>query len=101
MSARKAQQIPAPDLREAHRLFDAGFKLVALKAHTKQPAGIGWNLHPVTQIDDNATGYGMLLAQNGLCSVDPDNVEPARKALAALGFDLEAIMLAGVRTRST
>jgi hypothetical protein len=68
---------------------------------TKRPDGIGWNLRPVTEIDPQATGYGLILAANKLCSIDPDNLEVARVGMRALGFDLEQLMGAGVRTRST
>ena len=67
----------------------------------KRPVGDGWQLNPVAQIDDAAGGYGMPLAANGLCSVDPDNVEPARAGLRRCGFDLDELMEAGVRTSST
>lgn len=91
------------DLSEAQRLLDAGFKLVPLIKDTKQPWGDGWNdiKNAVTEIHPKATGYGMTLVHNGLCSVDPDNVEMAEKGLAALGFNLEEIMSAGCRTCST
>jgi hypothetical protein len=48
-----------------------------------------------------ATGYGVLLQANKLCSIDPDRWEQAVIGMRALGFDLEQIMRAGVRTRST
>jgi hypothetical protein len=89
------------DLSEARRLLGAGLRLVKMKPFTKQPDGMEWNQHPVTSIDPNATGYGLLLAQNKLCSIDPDNGEVARIGMAALGFDLDQLMEAGARTRST
>jgi hypothetical protein len=90
-----------PDLAEARRLLGAGFKLVRMRPLTKRPDSIGWNLRPVTEIDPQATGYGLILAANKLCSIDPDNLEVARVGMRALGFDLEQLMGAGVRTRST
>jgi hypothetical protein len=90
-----------PDLSEARRLHAAGLKLVKLHNYTKQPIGIEWNKHSVTQIDDDATGYGLPLAVNGLCSLDPDHVDMARAGLAAWGFDLDELLAAGVRTSST
>lgn len=90
-----------PDLSEARRLHSLGYKLCRLQANRKAPAGNGWNLQAVRAFDDTATGYGVLLPANGLCSIDPDNAELAFKMMAALGFDLESIMAAGVRSRST
>lgn len=91
----------APDLSEARRLFGLGLKLCKLEPYTKQPVGERWNERPVTRIEQDATGYGVLLALNGLCSIDPDNVEPARIAFDAVGFDLDEIMDSGARTRSS
>lgn len=90
-------------LLEAQRLLDAGLKLIPLKKNTKEPHGDGWNngQNYATEIHPKATGYGIHLVANGLCSVDPDNVEMAEKGLAALGFNLEDIMDAGVRTCSS
>ena len=92
-----------PDLKEARRLLDAGMKMVQLHGMSKRPVGNNWNSPDacVTRIDDNATGYGIPLVLNKACSVDPDNMELAIKGMAALGFDLEKIMAAGVRTTST
>lgn len=92
-----------PDLTEARRLFDLGIYLVELKPFSKQPEGEGWNKPDarVKFINPNATGYGMPLAANNRCSVDPDNWPLAVKGMAALGFDLPAIMESGVRTSST
>lgn len=92
----------APDLTEAARLIARGMHLVRLVPNSKRPVGVGWNRRRrLTKVDPESTGYGMPLALNGRCSIDPDNVEQARVALAALGFDLEALMAAGVRTAST
>lgn len=94
---------PPPDLREARRLLHCGMHLVPLHRNQKRPMGDDWNSphKRVKVIDDNATGYGLPLASNKLCSVDPDNWPLAVKGMRALGFALEAIMAAGVRTRST
>lgn len=86
---------------EARRLLSKGFKLCALHKLSKRPMGNGWQLNPITVIDDQAGGYGMPLALNGMCSLDPDNLEPAREGLRRCGFDLEELMAAGVRTSST
>jgi len=94
-------QTTAPDLTEARRLHTKGFKLCKLLEDSKQPVGNGWNLRPVRHFDPYAPGYGVLLAANGLCSIDPDNVELARRMMAALGFNLDNIMAAGVQTAST
>jgi KaiC/GvpD/RAD55 family RecA-like ATPase len=100
------QPLPAalpPHLRHAQHLLHYGLKLVRLLPFTKQPEGKDWN-HPTNyakEIDPNATGYGLPLAANNLCSIDPDNVEYARVGLEACGFDLDEIMRAGVRTIST
>lgn len=90
-----------PDLTEAKRLLDSGMMLVKLHPYTKQPIGLEWNKHPAKSIDPNATGYGLPLTANGLCSIDPDQVEMARAGLAAWGFDLDSLLAAGVRTSST
>ncbi len=86
---------------EARRLHALGFKLVELHPMSKRPVGEGWNLAPVAGIRDEVGGYGLLLAANGLCSVDPDNEPLARAGLKRCGFDLDAILRAGVRTTST
>jgi hypothetical protein len=86
---------------EPRRLLAAGFKLCELKPMLKEPKGGEWNQRPVKAIRDDAGGYGMILGLNGLCSLDPDNEEPAREGLRRCGFDLEALMAAGVRTTST
>lgn len=93
----------APHLQEAQRLLDAGMKLVRLHNNEKRPMGDGWNVSDnlVKKIDPTATGYGIVLAANGLCSVDPDDVDAASIGLKALGFELEDIMALGVRTAST
>lgn len=90
-----------PDLTEARRLFDAGFKLCKLKPNSKRPDGDGWNVNPITVFDNKATGYGAMLATNSLCSVDPDRLDESRRIMAAWGFDLNDIMSAGARTAST
>lgn len=91
----------APDLSEARRLLGAGMTLVELVPWTKQPIGEDWNHRPAQSINPEATGYGLILASNKLCSLDPDNVAKARGGMKALGFDLDKLMDAGVRTRST
>ncbi len=74
---------------------------MALHPNSKRPIGDGWNLNPVQTVDTKAGGYGLLLAANGLCSIDPDSVDLAREGLRRCGFDLETMMDAGVRTSST
>lgn len=86
---------------EPRRLLAAGFKLCKLLPMQKRPEGNGWQLNPVTEIEDSAGGYGVLLDANGLGSIDPDNLKPAREGLARCGFDLELLMQAGARTSST
>lgn len=86
---------------EARRLLAKGFKLCALHKESKRPMGDGWQLKPITEISDSVGGYGMPLALNGLCSIDPDNLELAREGLLRCGFDLDEIMDAGARTSST
>jgi hypothetical protein len=92
-----------PDLSEARRLLDAGFNLVRLHDYEKRPIGLGWNSPEgrAWEIEDNATGYGVPLAPNRLCSIDPDNWELSVVGMRALGFDLQAIMAAGARSNST
>lgn len=92
---------PPPNLTEARRLLNAGLKLVKLHPYTKQPIGIEWNKHSATSIDDDATGYGIPLTVNGLCSIDPDHMEMARVTMKAWCFDLDELLNAGVRTSST
>lgn len=89
------------DLSEARRLHQAGFKLCKLVALTKQPEGKDWNNSPVIAIDDSATGYGVILAANGLASVDPDRLADSRSIMRALGFDLDEVMAEGALTAST
>jgi hypothetical protein len=86
---------------EARRLHKLGFKLCALHPMSKRPLGDDWQVNPVAAIDAAASGYGAVLALNGLCSIDPDNVGPAGAGLLRCGFDLDEIMAAGVRTTST
>lgn len=89
-------------LAEARRLHAAGLKLVELYPGSKQPVGDGWNLGGgVAEIRTEAGGYGMLLAANGMCSVDPDNEELAIEGLWRCGFDLDDIRDAGVATTSS
>lgn len=90
------------DLTEAARLIQQGMHLVPLKRLSKQPEGLGWNKSPrVEKIDPRATGYGLPLAKNRLVSIDPDHWPLAVRGMAALGFDLEDLMGAGVRAVST
>src|SRR5690606_22346671 len=77
-----------PDLSEAERLLDLDFFLVELHPYQKRPMGDNWNKHQALAINRKATGYGMPLAANNLCSIDPDQVQMARAGLAAWGFDL-------------
>lgn len=86
---------------EAQRLLDLEYKLCELHPLSKRPVGNDWQRHPVTAIRSSAGGYGLILSLNGLCSVDPDNVDLARAGLKRCGFDLDEIMAAGVRTSST
>ena len=86
---------------EAARLLSKGLKLCALHPQSKRPLGDDWQISPVTEILEFTGGYGLLLKANGLCSIDPDNLEPARAGLLRCGFDLEKLMSAGVRTCST
>lgn len=90
-----------PSLTEARKLHKAGFKLCQLHPLSKRPVGSAWNLSPISDIDPKASGYGLLLAANGLASIDPDHEKHARKALGAAGFNLDALMGVGVRTLST
>lgn len=103
MNLANAQVFSVSDLRhsEAARLLSAGLKLCALHPQSKRPVGDGWQVSPVKEVHESAGGYGVLLAANNLCSIDPDNVEPARAGLLRCGFDLDEIMAAGVRTSST
>lgn len=86
---------------EAKRLHAAGFKLCELIRGSKQPVGDGWNNAPVARVHEGAGGYGLILAMNGLCSVDVDTEDRCREGLARCGFDLQAIRAAGIHTSST
>ena len=55
------------DQAEAARLHAAGFKLCKLEHLRKRPEGINWNGGPVAKVDATASGYGIILAPNGLC----------------------------------
>jgi len=90
-----------PDLSEARRLLGAGMQLVEMVPLTKRPIGDDWNHRPVTVINPDATGYGLLLGANKLCSVDPDHRDAAIVGMRALGFDLIEMMRQGVLTTST
>lgn len=90
-------------LHEAQRLLAKGFKLCKLEPNLKSPEGNAWNKTEnfVKRIDPKATGYGISLPANNLCSIDPDDLEASRIGLKSLGFELEDLMAAGVRTSST
>jgi len=88
-------------LEEARRLHAAGLKLVELYPNSKRPVGDGWNHSPVSGVRGDAGGYGLLLAANGLCSVDVDTEDRCLAGLRRCGFDLGAIRDAGVHTSST
>ena len=98
---------PAPKLifnqSEAARLHKAGIKLVPLQHLRKRPLGNAWNKPEqfVRKVDLTVSGYGIPLAINGLCSIDPDQMDMAIIAFRAVGFDLDEIMDQGVRTTST
>ena len=86
---------------EAKRLHDAGFKLCALHHNSKRPLGNGWNNRVVHKVDPNAGGYGLMLAVNGLCSVDVDDEPLCRVGLERCGFDLDTLRPTGITTLST
>lgn len=86
---------------EAKRLHAAGFKLCELHRGSKQPVGDGWNNAAVSRVHEGAGGYGLILAMNGLCSVDVDTEDRCREGLARCGFDLQAIRASGIHTSST
>lgn len=86
---------------EARRLHAAGFKLCELHPMSKQPVGDGWNTSAVKAIRDDAGGYGLPLAVNGLCSIDFDNDVLAREGLRRCGFDPDDLRAEGVSTSST
>ncbi len=94
---------PAPNLNYAKHLLAAGMKLVPLARYTKRPVLDRWNdpSNFATSIAADATGYGLPLVANQLCSIDPDRVDLARVGLDALGLDLDELMAVGARTVST
>ena len=86
---------------EARRLHTYGLKLCELHRNSKRPVGDGWNNHAVSSVRQDAGGYGLMLAMNGMCSVDVDNEALCLEGLARCGFDLEKIRGLGVHTSST
>lgn len=86
---------------EARRLHEAGFKLCELYPDSKRPVGDGWNNKAVSVVRADAGGYGLLLAANGMCSVDVDDEPLCELGLRRCGFDLQALREAGVTTSST
>ena len=86
---------------EARRLHAAGLKLVELHPNSKRPVGDGWNHNAASSVRADAGGYGLLLAANGLCSVDVDSEGRCVEGLWRCGFDVDAIRDAGVHTSST
>lgn len=86
---------------EARRLHTYGLKLCELHPNSKRPMGDGWNNHAVTSVRPDAGGYGLMLAKNGMCSVDVDSEGLCQEGLARCGFDLEKIRGLGVHTSST
>lgn len=86
---------------EALRLHTAGLKLCELYPDSKRPVGDGWNNHDVASVRPEAGGYGLMLAMNGMCSVDVDSEALCRAGLERCGFDLEKIRGLGVHTSST
>jgi len=86
---------------EARRLHAAGLLLCELYPNSKRPVGDGWNTSSVASVREDAGGYGLLLAKNGMCSVDVDTEDLCREGFARCGFDLEEIRGLGVHTSST
>lgn len=88
-------------LSEAKRLHAAGLRLVELHPMSKRPMGDSWNHRAVSEVREDAGGYGLLLAANGMCSVDVDNEPFCRAGLRRCGFNLDVLREAGVSTAST
>jgi len=86
---------------EAARLHAEGFRLCELYPMSKRPVGDGWNNRQVSSVSESAGGYGLILAANGLCSIDFDTLDRAEAGLRRCGFDAQAIRDAGVHTTST
>lgn len=86
---------------EAKRLHAAGLKLCELHPDSKRPLGDGWNNKVVSEVRESAGGYGLLLAKNGMCSVDVDNEPLAVVGLQRCGFSVDHIRDLGVWTSST
>ena len=86
---------------EAKRLHDAGLKLCELHPMSKRPLGDGWNNKVTAEVRESAGGYGLLLAKNGMCSVDVDDEPLAIEGVARCGFSIEEIRDLGVWTSST
>lgn len=96
-------------VNEAQRLLDKGIHLIELQKLSKRPKGNHWNnkSNRVIDINDTATGYGIPLHANNLCSIDVDHEELAIIGFNALnaefdlGGNLEEILNHGVRTSSS
>ncbi|MDO8284966.1 MAG: VapE family protein [Rhodoferax sp.] len=86
---------------EAKRLLAAGMVLCELHPNSKRPVGDGWNNKAVSEVRESAGGYGLLLAKNGICSVDVDNEPLCKVGLQRCGLDLQTIRDLGVWTSST
>ena len=74
--------------------LSAGLKLCAIKPNSKQPHGKAWEQAPLTEPPPNGYGIGLIHALNGTCSLDIDDIEAARLALASIDVDLDALLAA-------
>ncbi len=109
LSGRRAKEDISVPLREHARAYIAkGWKLVPVC--DKKPMGDEWNTRTVMRTEADidkqlrkhrpANGVGVLLAESGLCSFDPDDLERTRKGLAKLGIDTDAVLDSGWRIES-
>jgi AAA domain/Bifunctional DNA primase/polymerase, N-terminal len=108
--SRRAASKDAP-----HSLHDAalayvekGWTLVPVR--DKRPMGDAWNtrttMRNATEVQRRlrghrtANGIGVLLAESGLCSFDPDDLQRTREGLAELGIDVDEVLESGWRVDS-
>jgi len=71
--------------------IDHGWQLCAIPAGSKGPTYHGWN---TAGVHTPGPGAGLLHALSGTCAIDLDNLQVARKFLAANGVDIDALLAA-------
>lgn len=77
-----------------------GFALAPIKPGTKQPRGSGWQYKPASAEHwerNPSDGMGIIHHLSGTCSIDIDDIESSRLALAAIDIDMDALLDNGVQ----